>query len=88
MFCTNCNKELSDGAVVCPACSVSIKNDVSPQEQGNTNAQCNLGLCYYNGDGVSKDFEEAFKWIRIAAINESEHAREFLERFPIINNMS
>ena len=26
-----------------------------------------LGVCYYNGDGVKKDFVEAVKWYRLAA---------------------
>ena len=30
-------------------------------------AQCNLGVCYANGRGVSKDMEEAVKWLRLAA---------------------
>ena len=28
-------------------------------EQGFANAQCNLGLCYRNGDGVDLDFRQA-----------------------------
>ena len=30
-------------------------------------AQLNLGVCYDNGIGVAKDFEEAVKWYRQAA---------------------
>ena len=30
-------------------------------------AQCNLGTCYYLGEGVSKDLVEAVKWYRLAA---------------------
>ena len=36
-------------------------------EQGNAGAQCDLGVCYYNGDGVRKDMTEAVKWYRKAA---------------------
>ena len=36
-------------------------------EDGNAEAQCNLGLCYANGEGVSKDMAEAVKWYRKAA---------------------
>ncbi len=36
-------------------------------EHGNAGAQCDLGVCYYNGDGVSKDMTEAVKWCRKAA---------------------
>ena len=30
-------------------------------------AQCNLGVCYKNGDGVSKDSKEAVRYYRLAA---------------------
>lgn len=36
-------------------------------EQGNPNAQFNLGLMYNNGKGVPKDDVEAMKWYRMAA---------------------
>ena len=34
---------------------------------GEPNAQYNLGLFYYNGQGVKQDFEEAVKWLKKAA---------------------
>ncbi len=36
-------------------------------EQGNATAQCNLGYCYDNGQGVEQNLEEAVKWYRKAA---------------------
>lgn len=36
-------------------------------ERGEVNAQCNLGLAYYLGSGVTKDLVEAVKWFRKAA---------------------
>ncbi len=36
-------------------------------EQGNAKAQYNLGLMYYNGEGVPQDYAEAVKWYRKAA---------------------
>ena len=36
-------------------------------EQGDSEAQFNLGLCYENGEGVPKDLAEAVKWYRKAA---------------------
>ncbi|HHF0415088.1 TPA: tetratricopeptide repeat protein [Haemophilus influenzae] len=36
-------------------------------EQGNADAQFNLGLMYYNGRGVKQDDFEAVKWYRKAA---------------------
>ena len=36
-------------------------------EQGDAQAQNNLGLCYDNGDGVAKDSQQAVYWWRKAA---------------------
>ena len=36
-------------------------------EQGNAEAQSNLGGMYFNGQGVSQDYKEAVKWDRLAA---------------------
>ncbi|MBI4327634.1 MAG: SEL1-like repeat protein [Chloroflexi bacterium] len=36
-------------------------------EQNLADAQCNLGICYANGQGVAKDEVEAVKWYRKAA---------------------
>ena len=36
-------------------------------EQGNAFAQWNLGVMYYQGQGVEQDFKEAFKWYQKAA---------------------
>jgi len=36
-------------------------------QQGNAEAQFNLGVCYANGEGVAKDWDEAVKWWRKAA---------------------
>ncbi len=36
-------------------------------EQGNARAQYNLGVMYYNGQGVPQDYAEAAKWFRKAA---------------------
>ena len=36
-------------------------------EQGHAGAQCNLGVCYANGQGVNKSMYEAVKWFRKAA---------------------
>ena len=36
-------------------------------DQGEADAQYNLGLCYYKGEGVRKDQAEAVKWFRKAA---------------------
>ena len=36
-------------------------------ESDNALAQTNLGLMYYNGQGVPQDYAEAMKWYRLAA---------------------
>jgi|TARA_B110000908_G_scaffold11742_1_gene13710 TPR repeat protein len=36
-------------------------------EQGNSDAQKDLGVMYYTGQGVSQDYAEAVKWYRLAA---------------------
>jgi TPR repeat protein len=36
-------------------------------EQGNAEAQCSLGWCYANGEGVPRDEVEAVRWYRLAA---------------------
>ena len=41
-------------------------------EQGDAKAQCNLGVCYGNAEGVDRDAHEAVKWFRAAA--EQGHA--------------
>ena len=36
-------------------------------EQGDAETQLNLGVMYYNGNGVSQDYKQAFKWSAKAA---------------------
>jgi uncharacterized protein len=36
-------------------------------EQGGAEAQYNLGIMYYDGDGVPQNYAEAIKWHRLAA---------------------
>ena len=35
-------------------------------EQGEETAQNNLGVCYENGPGVPRDYEEAARWYEMA----------------------
>ena len=46
---------------------VEMSTNREAAEQGDAEAQWNLGLSYYNGDGVRQDYEEAAKWYRKAA---------------------
>ena len=36
-------------------------------EQGNLDSQNNLGTCFYNGQGVSQDFDKAVFWFTKSA---------------------
>ena len=46
-------------------------------EQGNADAQYNLGFMYAIGSGVLKDATLAHMWLNIAGANGSEIAREW-----------
>ena len=48
-------------------------------EQGDAEAQCNLGVMYYEGIGVPQYYEEAIKWYRLAAEQRHERAQFNLE---------
>ena len=50
-------------------------------DQGDANAQFNLGLCYGNGTGVAKDEVEAYKWTLLAAGQGNEGAKKNCEVF-------
>ena len=58
------------------ACSVPATSEFETTkkaaEQGDAEAQLNLGLMYAHGDGVPEDFVQAYAWISIAAANGSE----------------
>ena len=43
-------------------------------EQEYAEAQCNLGVMYYEGYGVEQDYKEAVKWYRLAAEQRNEGA--------------
>jgi TPR repeat protein len=47
-------------------------------DQGNPTAQCDLGICYFKGDGVQKDRDEAVKWLRKSADQGNARAKKAL----------
>ena len=47
-------------------------------EQGDANAQVNLGVCYDKGQGVKQDHDEAAKWYRKAAEQGDAQAKAYL----------
>src|SRR6266481_4879312 len=49
-------------------------------EAGDADSEYRLGLCYYNGEGVAKDFSEAVKWFRKSAEQGFAQAQGYLGR--------
>ena len=47
-------------------------------EKGDRAAQCNLGNCYYKGNGVAKDHAQAVSWWRKSAEQGLAHAQFML----------
>jgi TPR repeat protein len=47
-------------------------------EQGNADAQSNLGVMYFEGQGVPQDHAEAIKWFRLAAAQGLDDAQDYL----------
>ena len=52
--------------------NASLEANLKAAEQGDSEAQTDLGMMYHTGDGVPKDYAEAVKWYRKAA--EQGHA--------------
>ena len=50
-------------------------------EQGNMSAQYDLGICYYNGHGVERDFEKAMELWRKSAAQGNADAIGMLKMF-------
>jgi TPR repeat protein len=47
-------------------------------ETGDADSEYRLGLCYYSGEGVAKDFSEAVKWFRKSAEQGLAQAQGYL----------
>ena len=45
-------------------------------EQGTAKAQVNLGIMYYNGEGVPQDYVQAHMWFNLAASKGNENGRK------------
>jgi len=57
------------GAILIASTTLFAQNAsdyIEAAQQGNADAQNNLGVCYYNGQGVTKDYKEAVKWYTLA----------------------
>ena len=55
-------------------------------EQGNADAQHDLGVCYIKGEGVEEDFEQAKFWLEKAAAQGHSDAQELLSELNEILN--
>ncbi|HIU91462.1 MAG TPA: SEL1-like repeat protein [Candidatus Fimimonas merdipullorum] len=48
--------------------------------QGDAAAQYNLGVCYYNGEGVTQNKAEAARLFKLAAAQGDENAKNALKK--------
>ena len=48
----------------------------SAAQQGNARAQSNLGVLYFEGQGVLQDYTRAHMWFNIAAANDGENSEK------------
>jgi TPR repeat protein len=65
-------QESSEPTVPALPTTDEVERILNLAKQGNADAQNRLGLIYYNGEGVAKNYEEAAYWFRQAA--EKGHA--------------
>ena len=61
------NEEIYESTIRHAVEEISAARYRKDAEQGDANAQFNLGVCYANGLGVAEDATEAVKWFRKAA---------------------
>lgn len=45
----------------------SVAQEITLAQQGNSDAQNQLGIRYFNGTGTEQDYAEAIKWFHKAA---------------------
>ncbi|MDR2763209.1 MAG: sel1 repeat family protein, partial [Planctomycetaceae bacterium] len=60
------------------AAEPSLQQLIEKAKNGDAAAQFTLGLCYYDGKGVTKDLIEAVKWYRKAAEQGNSKAQYIL----------
>ena len=61
----------------------AVKWYTKAAEQGDVDAQYNLGLMYYNGEGVPKDLVQAYAWYDVAKANGQEKAKEWRDKIEL-----
>jgi len=65
-------------AVILTGYAATASNYRAAAERGDAEAQFNLGVCYKNGWGVTKDLAEAVRWFRKAARQGDQNAQKIL----------
>ena len=56
-------------------------------EHGHIEAIYNLGICYYNGEGVTQNLEEAIRLFQKAEENGHEEAKILLQKLLVRSSM-
>ena len=81
-----CRSAVQSGCQVCQYGRGVPKNDAEAvrwyrmaAEQGDADAQLNLGYMYGTGEGIPKDYVQAYAWYNIAAAQGNKKAKENLE---------
>lgn len=62
-----------------------MKELIKQAEQGDTEAQFQLGLAYYNGDGINKNYSKAYYWFLKAIEQGNNDAQNYLENLMKIH---
>jgi len=55
-------------------------------QQGDADAQYNLGVMYYEGKGVPQDYVQAYMWFNLAASRGDKHALD--NRYIVANELT
>lgn len=55
------------GEAPCPDAHGQVMKYLAKAQAGDMDAQYNLGIMYYHGEGVGRDHAEALKWFHLAA---------------------
>ena len=58
----------------------AVNAGVMAANQGDAAAQYNLGVCYYNGEGVTQNKAEAARLFKLAAAQGDENAKNALKK--------